>query len=348
MDKLESLLFLKNADINTPDFFYILPEKIDTYAIPEEFQNKLVSIRSSPVYSMPGILDTKLNVYCTSENILNFYDEQLTLFNSKLAKLYRRKRNLPETPPNIIVQLMVDGKKGGSGVYLTHVGVSNSDVNEYKKGISGENIVQNLINSIDFDELTEDKLIEIKSISEEIVKVLKTPIEIEYTIEDDILYILQVRPIEINDVLKKTAILQYFKQTGIINDSEFSNFLDATWNGITNIQIIDPEKKPINVAIPVVPGIVNGILYKDIGVFNDINNEILTDIDNYSGIITKRGSLTSHISIICRNLNKPYIIFPDIDILPDNIIFDGDTGNIYDGNSNIFINVTKQDFICVL
>lgn len=349
MNKLESLIFLKENNINTPDFFCITADDINTYIIPEKFQNKLVSIRSSPVYSMPGILDTKLNIYCNSENILNFYQEQLDLFNSKLAKLYRLKRNLSDTPPNIIVQLMVDGRRGGSGVYLTNVGISNDDVNEFKKGISGEKIVQNLINSVDFDVLFEDKLIELKVISKSLVQLLKKPIELEYTIEDDILYILQIRPIEINDILTRTKLLQYYYEQKIINDIEFSTSLDVIWQGIESIPIINPEKHPICTAIPVVPGVARGTLYKDIGVFYDIGNKIITVIDKYSGIITKRGSLTSHISIICRNLNKPYIILPDIDILPNNIIFDGGNGNIYDADDdNIFINVTKQNFICVL
>ena len=62
-------------------------------------------------------------------------------------------------------------------------------------------------------------------------------------------------------------------------------------------------------------------------------NLLLLNLKNYKAVITKFGSIGTHVSTICRNLNIPYLICPDFTIdkynIDKKIAIDTDNGKIY-------------------
>lgn len=354
-NKARSLIFLKTHNFNVPPFIIIPGSYINALLQDgslqdnlikqlDEFDMKIYSVRSSPEYSMPGVMQTILNVE-TYDKLFELIQQVYDSYNSKLSILYRTRNNIPDAPPSVIIQKMVFGNSSGysgSGVAYSRNNFGDAAaVIEFKGNHQGDVIVSNQIDINNYDVIPSSLEHEISQQLRNLEKLYKFPVEIEFTVENGIYYILQCRELKFTDSVLKYKIYTDLYNSAVITEKKYLDLIDAL--DLNSIRI--NSGNVIYTGYPASGGIVTyNSINPNIYFADKIDNSILDVLDQYSGIITNEGSLTSHISIVCRNMNIPYIILPDVDLYMlsnTNFTMDGFTGNIYDECD--IIKITKEN-----
>lgn len=359
-NKGKNLQILSTLGFNVPEFLVLSNQDLDGLDLVKlqeilrlKFSGNEISIRSSPKFSMPGIMDTILNVDSNDTQLVwKYINSVKESFNSKNCKLYRRVKGIPNDYPDVILQKMVYGNKNrqsGSGVWFSRDNFGNSSgMYEFKFEHQGDLIVSNQIDIHDFDILSENHRLQLIDIGKILESYFKYPVDIEFTIEDDVLYLLQVRELKIPDILTYIQILNEFIQFGLItydhavtlltNHSEFNSEL---------LILNDISTEPILIGTPINSGIYVGRIGDDILWFDTLSNDILKEITNCRALLTRQGSMTSHISLLCRNLNIPYICGIDSVsvLLNKTIAIDGSSGSIYLDTVGLTSKIGKDNLI---
>mgnify|MGYP000892731715 CR=1 FL=1 len=364
-NKANCLKELVKLGINVPKFAVIPAEMIKPALKDKEAFKKyilqilednfdyydLISIRSSPVYSMPGMMDTilnvpiSLNIQIVADHILNVYN---SYYNVRAIK-YREIKGLPDEPPSVILQKMVFGDKNdesGSGIMFTHNLVGQDiPLIEYKKKCQGDKLVNNQINHIDFINPPNKICEELEEVRRVVLKHFRYPQDLEFTVEDNVLYILQTRRLWFGNRLDYEICNALYKD-GIITKDEFISDINIIFKNKEFRYIEHANTDPIAKGVGVVGGIVEGTIGEDILFENVLGNDDIEKLRNYKGVVTDEGGLTSHIAIICRNLNIPYIICKED--ISGYVIMDGYSGNFYEKDSVTIINLTKEKVCAAL
>jgi len=328
--------------LNIPPFFIVSNEHyddilnnnvIDLLKNIQEFLTinniEVFSVRSSPVYSMPGTMDTLLNV--TIDSIYESLLQIAKSYYNDTAILYRKLQKIPNEQPGIIIQKMVYGNKNdnsGTGILFTRNNNGKRELfGEYIEQTCGNELVSNTKESVINHQIFE----QYKKTFEEIVTItethFKSPQEIEFTIQDGIVYVLQSRILQFNNLIQLTILLDLYEQ-GVLTTEEYDVKIKAFLKDKKYKYITQQSNNYIQCKT-VSSGIVSSdnILLK-----NKILNDDLELLQKYDGIITFEGSVTSHPAILCRNLNIPYVI---VDVCHKSLL--EDTNYIIDGYRNIII-----------
>jgi pyruvate,orthophosphate dikinase len=356
-NKANNLIKLQTLGYNVPEFIclsgYEVKDIVDNNLIDNliirirtEIGNYLVSIRSSPVKSMPGMMDTILNFdFNNKDELLKTLSIVYNSYYTPRAILYRKINNIEEHPPGIIIQRMVFGNKdknSGSGVFFTRDNFGKTNpVIEYYRESQGIQIVDNSLNHdllCEIDLEIKDKIV---LLSQQLEKDFIYPQDVEFTIESGVLYILQTRNFKINNLID-IELLKELLSSGKITKEDFTNKIEEFNDEIYQLTT-EPEILYLGKAI--VPGIVVGKLGEDILLKDKVYNDDLELIHSYKGLITKEGSLTDHVSNICRILNKPYIVIDSELNYNDVVILDGTMGRVYKYEPS-FIKIINKEQIC--
>ncbi|MFA5125493.1 MAG: phosphoenolpyruvate synthase [archaeon] len=175
----------------------------------------------------------------------------------------------------------------------------------------------------DVQKLSDEKIIELAKIGKRIEEHYEKPMDIEWAMEHDELFIVQARPI--TTLQKKTAGEE-----------------------------IKTTTKPIIEGLPASPGIITGIV-KVVPEIKDIEKVTTGDIlvtkmtspswvpvmKKASGIITNEGGTTCHAAIVSRELGIPCVVGTSnaTNILKDGmkVTIDGFNGKIYEGEVSITV-----------
>lgn len=350
----------------------------------------ILSIRSSGNISLPGIFNTCLNLGL-NEKIVNkniFLKEiyknnniyQLSIIDQIIESIKNvaislnseRVKNFinenEKVSMGIIIQEMVFGNKNNDS-YTGVIFTSNPET--LKNEIFGEFLTNSQGNVLVNGEITPEPINNLKIINinlyNEILKISKFLEEyykyiqdIEFTVEDNKLYILQTRDCKLttegqilfcerlineNKITKKDFFKKYNininkLQNNIIKDNYNENLILGKGLGITN-------------------NIIEGILvtnYDDLLKYKDKGNIIygavetnqnsMEIINMVKGIITMKGGATCHGAVICRGKNIVGVLSVDGMIIDDDnngvyfnevfipngssIILDGNKGNVLD------------------
>lgn len=148
----------------------------------------MVSVRSGGPVSMPGAMQTKLFVN-NLDSIYQHIESVYQSWNSEAAKAYRQQNGIPDdwgTAVNIV--RMVSGQfdeNSGSGIV-----VSRLEMN-YARNTCGDRLADGLEEGL--DSLSEDLSVKLLGFVDQFEKILCYPVEIEFTVESNHLYLLQVR-----------------------------------------------------------------------------------------------------------------------------------------------------------
>lgn len=217
-NKAKTLIELKNAGFNVPDFF-VIPSGVsnssliqeDIFKAFDELGCSLVAVRSSAIgedglkKSFAGQYKSILNV--SKENLIKSIEECLKSIDTIHALSYSQDRVVNKMA--IIVQKMVFAEI--SGVSFSADPVRNDRsviIIESVNGlcdslVSGEVTPDHYVIDKDkiFDVDVPDNIKEVAKITKEIELKLKYFVDIEWAIQNSILYILQARPITtLNDI----------------------------------------------------------------------------------------------------------------------------------------------------
>lgn len=210
-------------------------------------------------------------------------------------------------------------------------------------------------------------------IKQNIEKVYHDAMDIEFTIEEGKLYILSVRPCKRNIKAKVVIALDMFHENIITPDDILKRLdLDDIIEYLKPTIINDSELMKIGFGLPAYVGAVSGIAIstsEDINKFvckspkryivvkNEISPEDIDIISNAAGIVTTRGGMTSHASLLARGWRKPCIVSCNFNtlgisnntqaiksLIGNKITIDGLSGTLYKGFAEINLPKWKNDF----
>jgi pyruvate,orthophosphate dikinase len=288
-----------------------------------------VSVRSSAPASMPGMMDTLLNIadYAELEAAVRRIFES---WDNLRAVEYRRLNNIPATLGTAaVVQAMVYGNRdenSGTGVSFSR------DPSTGAKGIFGEYIAQAQGEALVSGTRTPQPLASLKSAMPEIYKELAAVAarlerhfcdmqDIEFTIESGKLYILQTRSGK-RSGQAAVKIATDMVSEGIITQEEA--VMRVTTNdirGMLHKRLKGDGYQPFVRGLNAAPGAAAGKIAFDalaaldmarrgeriILVRPETSPDDIQGIAAAGGVLTQRGGLTSHAAIITRAMGKPCV-----------------------------------------
>ena len=334
-------------------------------------QNLQVSVRSSALVSMPGMMDTLLNVKDIDE-LKTAAKQVFDSWNSPRAVEYRRLNNIPpDLGTSAIVQAMVFGNKdaeSGTGVVFTRNPSTGDEglFGEYLNQAQGEDLVSGARTPSPVAEL-HNLMPDMYSELEVIAKLLENHYhdmqDIEFTVESHKLYILQTRSAKRSGQAAVKVAVDMVNEGLITREEAVRRISVADLQALLHKGIKDPQSyKPITKGLPAAPGAVSGkvafnldevmsMTAKSIPVIlvrPETSPDDIQGIAASGGVLTSRGGLTSHAAIITRAMGRPCVCGTeeiDIDLdaslfktgehiikKGDEITIDGSSGNVYVGS----------------
>lgn len=389
-DPVGTMAAVKGSLVAVQDFF------IDQFGF-----MPLVSVRSGARVSMPGMMDTVLNVGLDpvtypfwkdklgEDCVENCYDRLHEMYgatvlgmkdgkhadlplaadqllgaieavfkswNSERAIEYRKQFNIPDDwGTAVTIQAMVFGNfnaNSGSGVLLTR----NVDTGEddfmlnFAANAQGEDVVAGKVAGMTLDQMIEwnQKVSsELGDIAMKLEKEAKDAMDIEFTVQDGKLYILQKRVAKRNSQAAVKIALDFYKE-GVIDKQTLFMRIKRRDFDLSQLPVLDPafKDKPLFTGVGASSGIATGVVVHSaeaaincqvpcILVTKETNPDDFGGMVKAAGVLTMEGGYTSHAALVARSLNKPCVVGlgGNVDgFLPGTVIsIDGATGRVWDG-----------------
>ena len=329
-----------------------------------------VSVRSSAPVSMPGMMDTILNIgdYSKMTNaIKSIFDS----WDSIRAIEYRRLNNISSTlGTSAVVQAMVYGNKdnaSGTGVVFTRNPSTGAKglFGEYLSEAQGEDLVSGIRTPEPIEKLKRvmpSIYKELDSFGKKLEEYFRDMQDIEFTIESGKLYLLQTRNGKRSGHAAVKIAVDMVGENTITMEEAIMRVTVTDIRGMLHKQLKDPSRYKVLVkGLNAAPGAVGGKVAFDITAVQRMTNKGISTIlvraetspDDIQGIaaahgvLTQKGGLTSHAAIVTRAMGKPCVcgaeeINIDYELKQftfgeqtvkegDDITIDGTSGNVYIG-----------------
>ena len=305
-------------------------------------------------------------------------------WNNRRAKTYRRINNIPNFGTAVNIQAMVFGNKGwdsATGVAFTRdpSNGENRKFGEYLTNAQGEDVVAGIRTPKKLDDMKEEFPEIYKELKNTMVKLEKhyrDMQDIEFTVENGQLFILQTRNGKRTPSAAVKIAVDMVKE-GLISKEEAILSVDPyklsklLFKSIDENSIMHVLASGINAS----PGAVSGIAIFDPDTVEELANsgeqEIIlvrpqTKPDDVhglyasSGVLTQFGGKTSHAAVVARGMGKPAVVgAQDIEIDVENkefrigdtvikegdlITIDGTTGRVIEGKVPLIEPEIKGEF----
>jgi pyruvate,orthophosphate dikinase len=309
-------------------------------------------------------------------------------WNNRRAITYRKISNIPDFGTAVNIQAMVFGNKGensATGVAFTRdpSNGQNQKFGEYLTNAQGEDVVAGIRTPKKLETMKEEfaKIYsELLETMDRLEKHYRDMQDIEFTIEDGKLYILQTRNGKRTPSAAVKIAVDMVKE-GLITKEEAIMGLDPKKISKLLFKSID-ENSIIHVlahGISASPGAVSGIAIFDPDTAENLANEgekeiILVrpqtkpdDVHGLyasSGVLTQFGGKTSHAAVVARGMGKPAVVgATDIEIDEENkefrvadivvregdyITIDGTAGQVIEGKVPLVEPEIKGEFLELL
>ena len=313
------------------------------------------------------------------EQLMGSIEAVFNSWQNKRAATYRKINNIPdEWGTGATVQTMVFGNlndKSGTGVAFTRNPSNGLKelYGEYLINAQGEDVVAGIRTP---HPIREDKNIEQESLESKFPNVYRDILEIstklenhfkevqdiEFTIENENIYLLQTRKAKRTAQASVKVAIDMQKE-GIVTKEEAITMVDA--NNVTNLlhpQFVESQKKDLfTKALNASPGAAVGEIVFDadkaeeeankgrdvILVRDETSPEDIHGMHSSVGILTTKGGMTSHAAVVARGMGKPCIVGAEVLIIDnelktisngattlnegDMISIDGGLGEVYIG-----------------
>ncbi len=270
------------------------------------------------------------------DQLLNSVNAVFASWKNDRAVSYRKIHNIPEDLGTAVnVQAMVFGNlnnNSATGVIFTRNPSTGEKkcFGEFLINAQGEDVVSGVYTPTPIDgekENTMEKLMpsvyqELKSVCDKLERHYKDMQDIEFTVQDGKLWILQTRS------GKRTAeatvrIIVDMVNEGVITKEEGILRIDPkTFDSLLHpVLDVKSDQKVIGKGLPASPGVASGYVVfsaseaekaaeqgkKVILVRSETSPEDINGMNAASGIITARGGMTSHAAVVTRGMGKPCI-----------------------------------------
>jgi len=289
-----------------------------------------VSVRSSAPVSMPGMMDTILNIGDEKE-IIKAVAKIFESWNIPRAIEYRRLNNIPsDLGTSAVVQAMVYGNK--DEISATGVVFSRNPNNgekaffgEYLTMAQGEEIVSGVRTPQPMDSLETtipEAYKELVRISDRLEKYYHDMQDMEFTIESGKLYMLQTRNGKRTGRAAIKIAIDMVKE-GLINEEEAIMRISVEdVRQLLHKQVDEPEKyTPLVKGLAGAPGAAVGrVIFESLQaviestkgnsvilVRGETSPDDIQGIAVSAGVLTQRGGMTSHAAVVTRAMGKPCI-----------------------------------------
>jgi pyruvate,orthophosphate dikinase len=289
-----------------------------------------VSVRSSAPVSMPGMMDTILNV----SDIAAMKIAAKRVFDSwdnLRAVEYRRLNNIPaDMGTAVIIQAMVFGNKdanSGTGV------VFSRDPSTGQKELFGEYLSQAQGEELVSGAKTPSPIANLKKHMPSVYAQLQKMVElleshyrdmqdIEFTIESRRLYILQTRSAKRSGRAAVKVAIDMVHEGLITREEAIARLTADDLRSLLHKHIILPESyHPLTRGLAAAPGAVSGqVVFEPIEAMRlakrsvpvilvrpETSPDDIQGIAASDGILTSKGGLTSHAAIVTRAMGKPCV-----------------------------------------
>jgi pyruvate,orthophosphate dikinase len=364
----------------------------------------LLSVRSGAAQSMPGMLDTVLDLgindavheALASHITREFAADTRTRFDA----MYRRivlGGGSPDVPDDPVVQLRraieavfaswnspranayrahhgIDGAGGtavviqamvfgnlhsdsGTGVLFSRNPATGADepLGEWLPGGQGEDVVAGTVDCLPLDALRSaqpEVYAELMAAATELERVGRDVQDIEFTVEEGRLWLLQTRVAKRSPQAAVRLALR-FRDTGVIDDRETVRRVTPEQVGGLLSPSLQPETRIaatlLAKGLPACPGVVSGTAYADIDDALDAadrDEDVIlvrtsTSPDDVAGmiaaraVVTELGGATSHAAVVSRELGTPAVVGCGAGVAAAldgrSITVDGGTGEVFDG-----------------
>lgn len=330
-----------------------------------------VSVRSSAPVSMPGMMDTVLNI----KDIADLKMAVKRIFDSwdnSRAVEYRRLNRIPsDLGTSAIVQVMVFGNKdaaSGTGVVFTRDPSTGekSLFGEYLSQAQGEDLVSGTRTPgpiTDLQRLMPDAYAELEEIARLLENHYRDMQDIEFTIESGKLYILQTRSAKRSGQAAVKVAVDMVHEGLITREEAITRVSVDDLRALLHKHLKSPGLyQPLAKGLAAAPGAASGRVVfhpneatiwakKNIPVIlvrPQTSPDDIQGIAAADGVLTSRGGLTSHAAIVTRAMGKPCVCgAEEIDIhldleqfgvkgqvvrKGDELTIDGTNGNVYLGS----------------
>lgn len=330
-----------------------------------------VSVRSSAPVSMPGMMDTFLNISSYKE-MLEAVQRCFDSWDNPRAVEYRRLNQVSyQMGTAAVVQVMVYGDKdeaSGTGVVFTrNPNTGEKELfGEYMMQAQGEVLVSGAKTPRPIEELRTQMpqlYAEVEGIARRLEMHFRDMQDIEFTIESGKLYLLQTRAGK-RSSQGAAGIARDMAREGLISKQE--SLLRVSADDIAALlhkRIANPDGfQPLCIGLAAAPGAATGKVVfcpVEASKWDGTNDGIILvrpettpdDIQGIAaskGVLTSRGGQTSHAAIVARAMGRPCICGAEeieIDLEAeqftvgtevvrkhDTITIDGNTGGVYLGS----------------
>lgn len=267
-----------------------------------------------------------------NEQVFSSINAVFNSWHNSRAKEYRRINNIPENIGTAVnIQSMVFGNlndSSASGVLFTRNPTTgeNKIFGEYIQGAQGEDVVAGIRTPQNIDEMQyhlKTAYTELLATSKMLEKHYRDVQDIEFTIEDEKLYILQTRN------AKRCANAAVKIAVDMVNAGEISKDEAILRISPKSIEMLlhpkidqdDSSHQILARGLPASPGAASGIAIfsteeavrrsqqgeKVILIKSETNPEDIAGMSAALAIVTTRGGMTSHAAVVARGMGKPCI-----------------------------------------
>ena len=323
-----------------------------------------------------------------SEQLFLAIEAVFKSWNNRRAITYRKINNIPDFGTAVNIQAMVFGNKGwnsATGVAFTRDPSTgeNRKFGEYLTNAQGEDVVAGIRTPKKFEDMNEEFpeiYSELLGTMEKLEKHYRDMQDIEFTIEDGKLNILQTRNGKRTPSAEVKIAVDMVKE-GLITEEEAILRVDPKkvskllFKSIDENSIVHVLARGINAS----PGAVSGIAIFDPDTAEELANQGQKEIilvrpqtkpDDVhglyaaSGVLTQFGGKTSHAAVVARGMGKPAVVgCSDIEIYEeekefrvadmvvregDYITIDGTTGRVIEGRVPLIEPEIKGEFLELL
>ncbi|MBI4287421.1 MAG: pyruvate, phosphate dikinase [Chloroflexi bacterium] len=330
----------------------------------------MVSVRSSAPVSMPGMMDTVLNV-SSREEVLSSVEKILNSWDTPRAVEYRRLHSISaDLGTAAIIQAMVMGnlnQRSGTGVVFTRNPVTGVPelYGEYIPQAQGDDLVSGQKTPQKVDALRE----QLPQAYEELVRIgrklethFKDMQDIEFTVEDGQLYMLQTRSGKRSGQAAIKIAVDMVKEGVLSKEEALLRITPDDLNALLHRRLESTESyAPVAHGLNAAPGAASGkvvfspeeaVVWAKKGervilVRPETSPDDIQGIAVAEGVLTSRGGLTSHAAIVTRAMGKPSVCGCEaihVDLARnqfevggqvvkkgDTVTIDGSAGNVYLG-----------------